>query len=149
MAESKGSFQADDLIKSLEDVFKNVPNLPANIREVLVKIAPWLALIFGILGIIGGLSLLGLSPVGALGGMQNGVTLLLTGALAIVSSVLLVMAFPKLNKREYAGWKLVFYSMVVSFVGNLLSLNFGSILWVIIWTAIGLYLLFQIKSFYK
>ena len=149
MADAKKSFQGDDLIKSLEDVFKSAPNLPANIREVLVKIAPWLALIFGILGIIGGLGVLGISPVGMLGGARNGVALLISGVLTIVASVLMVMAYPKLNRREYAGWKLLFWSEIVSFVSSLLSLTVGGVISALIGAAIGLYLLFQIKSYFK
>lgn len=149
MADAKKSFQGDDLINSLENVYKSVPNLPANIREVLVKIAPWIAIIFGVLGIIAGLGVLGLSPVGLLGGVKSGATLLIGGVLTIVSSVLMVMAFPKLNKKEYGGWKLLFWSEVVSFVGSILSFSMGSIIGAIIGVAIGLYLLFQIKSYYK
>ena len=149
MANTKKSFQGDDLIVSLENVFKGVPNLPANIREVLVKIAPWLALIFGILGIIGGLGAIGVSPIGVLGGVSNGAFLLVIGVLTIVSSVMMVMAFPKLNKGEMGGWKLLFWSEVISFVSSLLALNVGSIISALIGAAIGFYLLFQIKSYYK
>lgn len=149
MADTKKSFQGDDLIQNLENVFKGAPNLPANIREILVKIAPWIAIIFGVLGIFAGLGILGLSPAGLIGGVGNGATLLISGVLTIVSSVLMVMAFPKLNRREYAGWRLLFWSEVVSFIGSLLSFSVGSIIWGIIGAAIGFYLLFQIKSYYK
>ena len=149
MADANNSFQGDALIKSLEDVFKNIPNLPTNIRELLVKIAPWLALIFGVLGIIGGLGMLGISPVGLMGGVRNGALLLVMGVLTILASVLMVMAFTKLNKKEYGGWKLLFWSEIVSFVSSILSLQVGSIISALIFCSIGLYLLFQIKSYYK
>ena len=149
MADAKSGFQADSLIKTLEDAYKNAPNLPANIREVLVKIVPWLALIFGILGVLAGLGALGLSPVGMLGGVENGAVLLLSGVFTIVSSVLMLMAYPKVNKRLYAGWKLLFWAEVVSFVGSLLTFTLGSIVSALIGVVIGLYLLFQIKSYYK
>lgn len=148
MANGK-SFQGDDLIKSLEDVFKSVPALPSNMRETLVKIAPWLALILGILGIVGGLGMIGVSPIGALGGASNGAFLLVIGILTIVASVMRVMAFSKLNRREYSGWKLIFWAAIVSFIASILSLSVATILWGLVWLAIILYFLFQIKSYYK
>jgi len=142
MAENK---TANDLIKWMEDLFKKLPNLPTGGREVLVKIAPWIALIFGILGIIAGIVALGFSPLAMLGGLNSSFIVLLTGVVAIVSSVLMLMAYPKLAKKEYKGWVLLFYSEVVGVVSAILSLSIGSIIGVII----GFYLIFQIKSYYK
>jgi hypothetical protein len=137
--------KATDLIAALEKFYKQVPNLPVNIREILVKIAPWLALIFGILGVIVGLGALGLSPVALLGGLEASVMVLATGAISIVASVLMLMAYPKLMKKQYKGWELLFWSEVVSVVSAVLTISIGSILGVLI----GFYLLFQIKSYYK
>lgn len=44
--------QVGVLENQLVDVFAKAPHLPQNIRDILITIAPWLALIFGILGII-------------------------------------------------------------------------------------------------
>lgn len=142
MAESKKS---TDVIAALEKFFKQLPNLPDSIREVLVKIAPWLALVFGILGVIVGLGALGLSPVALLGGLDASFIVLITGIVAIVASVLMLMAFPKLQKRQHRGWELLFWSEVVSVVSAVIAFSVGSILGVLI----GFYLLFQIKSYYK
>lgn len=146
MADAKKGFQGDDLIKSLEDVFKNAPSLPTNIKEVLVKIAPWLALVAGLLGLLFGLMGLGLSPLGLLGGLRNGVFLLLASVLVIVAAVVDLMAFPKLNKREYAGWKLIFWSEIAWILWSLFA---GNIIGAILGAVIGLYILFQVKSYYK
>lgn len=129
MAESKKS---TDFIAALEKFYKQLPNLPESIREVLVKIAPWLALIFGILGVIVGLGALGLSPVALLGGLDASFIVLVTGVVAIVASVLMLMAFPKLQKRQYKGWELLFWSEVVSVVSAVISFSVGSILGVLI-----------------
>lgn len=142
MAESKKS---TDLIAVLEKFYKQIPNLPDSIREVLVKIAPWLALVFGILGVIVGLGALGLSPLALLGGLDASFIVLLTGVVAIVASILMLMAFPKLQKRQYKGWELLFWSEVVSVVSAIISISVGSILGILI----GFYLLFQIKNYYK
>ncbi len=139
----------DQFITTLENFYKNAPNLPVNIREVLVKIAPWFALIFGILGILGGLGAVGFSPVGLVDGVGTSLFLMVSGVLTIVASVLMLMAFPKLQKHQYGGWRLLFWSEVVSILASLLSITVGSILGAVISALIGFYILFQIKSYYK
>jgi len=137
--------QKQDYIKILEDFFKKLPNLPANAREVLVSVAPWIAIIFGILGVITGLGAVGVSPLALFGGLSSSVTVLIMGVATIVASVLMLMAFPKLTKKAYKGWELLFWSEVVNTVAAVMVLSVGSILGVLI----GFYLLFQIKSYYK
>lgn len=144
----------NDIVKSLEVFFKQAPHLPENIREILVKIAPWLALIFGILGVVGGLSALalslGLSPLVALGGeVQTGVGLIIASALGLASSILTLMAYPKLAKHQYSGWMLLFWSELVSVVSVLLTLTTNGIVGAILGVLLGFYLLFEIKSYYK
>ena len=149
MAENNNSLNENQIIHSMDDFFKKAPQLPVNIREVLVKIAPWIALIFGLLGVLAGLGLLGVSPIAALDGAQSSLFLVVSGILTIISSVLLLMAFPKLQKHQYAGWRFLFWSRVVSIISSLIGITAGSIIWVVIGALIGLYILFQIKSYYK
>lgn len=141
----------DDLIKVLGDWFAKFPPLPVNAKEVIVKIAPWLAIIFGILGVIAGIGATGLltvlSPLVALGGGVGVAVGSMVGAiLAIVSSALMIVAFPGLRDRKANGWKMSFYSELVSVVSSVVALNlFGAV----IGALIGFYILFQIKSYYK
>ena len=135
----------NELVKSLDKLFKKAPHLPANARDVLVTIAPWLALIFGILGIIAGVSAIGLSPMALFGGVDAGMFVLISGVLTIVSSVLMLMAYPKLAKRHYSGWMLLFWSELVSVIPAVFALSVGSVLGILI----GFYLLFEIKGHYK
>ncbi len=137
--------QMNDLITWMEELFKKAPHLPKNIQELMVTVAPWLALIFGILGILGGIGAVGVSPVALFGGLQSSFLVLISGILAITSSVLLVMAYPKLLKRSMAGWTLLFWADVVSAVASLLSLSLGAVIWMIL----AFYLLFEIKKHYK
>lgn len=145
MAEKQLKEHGNNLIKMLEDVFKQAPSLPENAREVLVKIAPWLALIFGILGLLAGLAAIGISPVAMFGGVRSSTTLLISGVVTLISSGLMLMAYPQLVKRTYRGWELLFWSEIVNVVAVLLAFSLGSILSLLI----GLYLLFQIKGHYK
>jgi len=141
MAEKKSK----DLIGMLEELFAKLPNLPKGGTDVLVSIAPWLALIFGVLGVIGGLSAIGISPLALFGGISSSFAVLATGIGALISSILMLMAFSGLKKRTYKGWELLFWSEVVSVVSAVLSISVGSVLGVLV----GFYLLFQIKRYYK
>ena len=136
----------NDVIQVLGDLYAKAPALPANVNETLAMIAPWFALLFGILGIIGGLGMAGWSPLAAMGGFHYGAYVLISAILSIVASVLFFMAYPGLNKRQYIGWKWSFWSEVVSLVA---ALVLGNIAGGIIWAIIAFYILFQIKSYFK
>lgn len=113
---------------------------------------PWIALIFGILGVLGAISGLGLltafSPLALFGGAE-GVASYGTGFIAalfwLVASALMLAAFAGLQGHKFQGWKLMFWSEVASAVGAVLSLSLGGVLG----AAIGVYLLYQVKSHYK
>lgn len=123
----------EQYIKMMEKWFAKLPPLPKNVTDIIVKFAPWLALIFGILGILG-------SGFGVVTGGIFG------PVLALVGSVLMLMAYPGLRDRKMAGWKYSFYSEAVSVAASVLALNlFGAV----ISGLISFYLLFQVKSYYK
>lgn len=143
MAEIKSK---NDVIDMMDGWFKKAPALPANVRQTLVNIAPWIALIFGVLGIIAGLGVIGVSPVAMFGGVGNSTMLLVSGVLTIIASAMMLMAYPKIKALQMSGWTLLFWSTAVSVVGSLVS---GSVLSAVIWGVIEFYILFQIKSYYK
>lgn len=140
----------DKVISTAEEWFTKLPALPKDARALIVKITPWVALIFGILGIIGGVGALGIlggaSPfVIAGGGMQSLGGGMLAVIIGIISSVLLLAAFPGTRAHKEKGWKLLFWSEAVSTVGALLAISLFGVLIALI----GFYLIFQIKSYYK
>lgn len=137
--------QTDDIVKSLENIFKGLPHLPENVLEVLVKIAPWLALIFGALGVLGSILAMFFSPLALFGGVQTGAMVLIIGLLGLAMSALTLAAYPKLANRSYTGWIYLFWAEIISIVSALLSVSLGSVLGVVI----GLYLLFEVKKYYK
>ncbi len=144
---------SNNIIDTLEDFFKKAPALPANGREALVNITPWLAIIFGVLGVLGGLSSIGLltafSPLAALSGTP-GVSsyggVVIASWIWLASSVLLIVAYPGLKARKLSGWNWLFYSDVLGVVGSVVA---GSLVNAVLGALIGFYLLFQIKSYYK
>ncbi|PIZ97061.1 MAG: hypothetical protein COX79_03680, partial [Candidatus Levybacteria bacterium CG_4_10_14_0_2_um_filter_36_16] len=112
MAKSNGLNQ---LVDMMEGWFSKLPSLPKQWVETLVMITPWVALVFGILGVLALLAALGvltaLSPFMLLGAGVGATTGSLMGTgLALVSSVLLLMAFPGTKARKMSGWNLLFWS---------------------------------------
>lgn len=139
----------ESLVKSLEDIFKKLPPLPASAVDTLFKIAPWIAIIFGILGVIGALGALGLltafAPYAALGGVRNYGAGFISAIGLGVASLMMIVAFPGLKAGKMAGWNMLFASELVSIVSSIVGFSVGTI----IGAVIGLYLLFQIKPKYK
>lgn len=134
----------------MEEWFMKLPSLPKSATDVLVKITPWIALIFGILGVLASLAGLGiltaLSPFVMMGnGLGGTATSLLTAVLSLVSSALLLAGFPGTKGRKMQGWNMLFWSEVVSTVSSVILLSLSGV----IGALIGFYLLYQIKSYYK
>lgn len=139
----------NDIIKTLEDFFKKAPSLPTSARDVLYKITPWFAIIFGVLGVLAGLAAVGVSPIAVFGGVSAGGAVLISGILAIITSVMMILAFPKLRRSQMAGWKLLFWSQAISVLSSVLAGGLNGIVGTVIGALIGFYILFQIKSYYK
>ncbi len=142
--------KSNDFIDTMAEWFAKFPELPKTWPQTLVKITPMLAIIFGILGILVGISGLGVltafSPIAYLGGVSGYGTGYVSALIYLLASVLLLMAYPGTKARKYSGWKLLFWSEVASLIGGLISM---SIISAIIGALIGFYLLFQIRSYYK
>ncbi|MBI4099716.1 hypothetical protein HY440_01790 [Candidatus Microgenomates bacterium] len=154
------SMNLTDLIGTLEEWFSKLPALPVSAKDVIVKIAPWLALIFGILGVLAGLggvaALLGLGALGMavvpLGGYGAGTAYMAATAtgvvfmlIALASSVLELLSFPGLKARKMAGWNYAFYSVAVGVIGAIVAFSFFN---AVVEAVVGFYLLFQVKSYY-
>jgi hypothetical protein len=138
------------LADSLEPWFKKLPQLPTNVVNVLFTYAPWIAIIFGIIGVLGALSAVStfsmLAPFAFMGGASRFYGMgMVTTVGWLITSVLMVAAFPGLRAGRLNGWNLLFWSEVVSVVASLTTFSLGSIVGV----AIGFYLLFQIKPKYR
>jgi len=124
MAETK----ANSVVVSMEKVYDKLPPLPSSVKEFAVAVAPWLALIFGVLGVLGSLSAFGLStvfsPVIALGGGVNVATgLIIASVIGLAESVMMLVAFPSLLKRKAAGWTLMFWVEVLAVLAAVISFS--------------------------
>lgn len=143
------STSINSLIPMMESWFKPLPKLPANVVDFLVMVAPWLALVFGIIGVLGTLAAFGvLSVVGPYAMMYGakGAGLWQVAVIGgLISSIMSVLAFPGLKAQKVQGWTLLFWAEVVSVISTVLGMNVGGI----IGALIGFYILFQIKARYK
>lgn len=144
--------------KQLEEVLneylgEKAPGLPDNVREVLVMLAPWLAVLGVVMGIPAVLALIGLGSMlpalpfayGARAG-YFGATFAISTVFLAITLVLEVLAIPGLFSRSKQGWRMVFYVMLVGAVQSLIMLNLMSL---IVGTLLGMYLLFQVRGYYK
>ncbi len=129
---------------------KSVPAIPDNIKEILVKIAPWFAAIsmFMLLPLI--FAALGISavalPFSYLGGMRMGFGYTIQLIFSVVLIGIQIMAIPGLFKRKASAWRLMFYSTLISLVQQLLSFD---VVGVVVGGAISFYILFQVKEKYN
>ncbi len=146
----------DSLLKqlehTLESLYKKITwHLPTSVKEFIVKFGPWITLVLMILAIPVVLMALGLTALltpfaMVYGGYKASLFGVISGIIALVALILEAVALPGLFARSQKGWYLVYYSVLVSAVGQLLG---GQIFSMIIGLAISLYILFEIKSYYK
>ncbi len=142
-------------LSSLEDMLneylgKKAPQLPTNTKEAIVKFSPWITLILVLLSLPAVLVLFGIgtlfTPFSYVGGMQYGMSYTLSLIILAVSLVLEALAIQPLMHRSKKGWNLVFYSTLLGIISNIIWFNPGNL---IIGALVPLYILFQIRSFYK
>lgn len=140
-----------ELERTLASWFGKLPNLPGSIREILVKLAPYFAIIGLVLSLPAILLMLGLgaiaAPIMALGGMWTTTYGGMLGLVyAIVSVVLLGLSISGLFARHAEGWRYLYYNALAGGVYAILTLDLGAL---IIGTGISLYILFEIRGSYR
>ncbi|MEI8103933.1 MAG: hypothetical protein WCG84_03495 [Candidatus Moraniibacteriota bacterium] len=126
--------------------------LPDNAKEFIVKVMPYVIIIFAVMAIPVILLGLGLSAVlapvallvGAAGG-SFGVSIFINAVVSVVALVVELMAVKGLFARTKRGWRLVFYASIIGLIGSILSFN---IINGILSAIIGWYFLFQVKEKY-
>ncbi len=143
----------DSLIKTLDlYLVKKAPVLPKNIKEVIVNLAPWLEIVGLVLMVPGMFAMFGINammygtPYGGYMMARSGFNYSLPAIFLIASFVLTLLAIPGLFNKTKMGWNYVFYSMLATALYSFLS---GQLFGFVVGTIISLYLLFQVKSYYK
>ena len=142
-------------LKQLEDLLheylvKKAPALPSNIKDAIVKFAPWATLVIFILTLPAILLVFGfgalMAPFSFMGGLTAGTNYILTFVFSAIQMVLEAMAIPGLFKNSRSAWNLVFYATLVGVLQNVVTFNLGSL---IIGSLLSLFILFQVREYYK
>lgn len=160
-----------DMLKKLDTalagIYKGTPKLSNSAKESLAKAWPWLALIFGVLQLWAAWALYELlrvvDRVATFYGVYVNQTSVYSGKdkffiylsliALVIDAVILLMAYPKLKKRQKSGWNLIFLGAVLNALYGVFNLfvsgrGVGSLLGALIGTAITFYLLYQVKEKY-
>jgi hypothetical protein len=150
---------ANGLEKTFDEWFvaKAPYQLPASAKETIVRWSPWITLILLILFAPAALAVFGAGAlVGGLSaavGVHVGPLYYLAFVVLFIQLIVMAVSIPGLMKRRYSGWRLVYFSALISFAYSVLnSIAFGAIMGIItaaISTAIELYILFQIRGYYS
>ncbi|MDO8335205.1 MAG: hypothetical protein Q7T74_00260 [Candidatus Saccharibacteria bacterium] len=156
--------------KQLAPLFKDLPAIPKGFKDFLVQYWPYIALFLGVVQLFAAWSLFALvsfassvinyaNTVSVYTGQPVGYTgLELTAAwvgiaVLVVNAIIFIVAFSPLTKKAKRGWDLLFLATLINAVYGLTQVfisvrGFGGLLSSLVGTAIGLYLLFQIRDRY-
>lgn len=145
-----------NFLKQLEEFFnlylhkKSPFHLPPHVKEWIVKYSPWIDLILLILALPIVVAALGISlfflPFAALASPFGSLLGIVHWAIIMASFILEIAALPGLFKRSLKAWYLVYYAVLLNALGSLLARDiFGFI----VGTAISLFVLLEIKEYYK
>lgn len=147
--------QAHGIMSQLENFFdtylhKKAPfHIPPAGKEFIVKFGPWITLVLMLLAIpviLAGLGLMAAFSPAIMAYGQYSTQYLLQSVLSLVVLIMEAVALPGLFKRSLSGWKLVYYAALLSAVGQLITF---SIVALIVDLVITMYVLFEIRDYYK
>lgn len=156
------------LEKALDNVFKKAPQMSEAARKTLADALPWIALAVGVLSLVGAwiayrAATFVTEITGGLIGNTYGLyapsvagnfTFLWVGVvLMLAQAVIALVAYPSLKARKKSGWNLLFLTeaiyAVYAVVYHLFAyVDIGQLIFSLLVTAVGLYLLFQVRGYY-
>jgi hypothetical protein len=121
-----------------EQLRVKLPLAPPGLLNAYMNVAPWVAIVFGVLGALISLAALifstALGPLLVMFGQPgSGFALILGSLLALVISALEIAGGIMMLQRKATGWWLLAVGMVVSLLSSLVHLSvLGLIFWVLI-----------------
>lgn len=136
------------IINFFDTFYSKLPSLGSELRQFIVNILPYLALVFGalitfasVMDIIGTPFLSLFSSSEGSGIFQR---LMLVSVIGIFEGLLMLFAFRHLRKRHKRGWNLLFWSQILWVISALITLSPSFILGFLF-----LYPLFQVRDSYR
>lgn len=143
--------QIKDLAKKGESLLEDLPHLPKDWVKNIVKILPYLLLIGGIFSLVSGfqdLFAFGRNRAWIMHWMQIDRTYYYVRAIfSILMAVLYLMAYKIIKNKEYEGWLLLFWAVILTLLEAivLLIIGGGSLVASVVGAAIGFYLIYEIR----
>ena len=139
----------------LSDLFVDkMPPLSETFKNNSAKFLPWIFIVFGVIGLLSMVSILGLFTAastltaGATGILavhsRSVFDLVLIYLISPVLQLLTILAGYWMVNKEYRGWYLALISTLLEFLINLLHFSFIGLLFSFLFA----YLLFQIREYY-
>ncbi len=139
------------LISSLDKFFIKLPHLPKKLRLLISRFVPFLALIFGLIGLVASILAGSFVVLGLLAGewgflaenaFNFGITLL--------SALLLLKSFKPLRAGNAVGWIYLFWSEILEVINLIVrTINQESgLIWNLVIIILSFYCLFEIGQFY-
>jgi uncharacterized membrane protein len=154
----------------LEPYFARLPQLSKDTRRLLADVWPWLTLFVGVMQVLSAWWLFqwaqkidmytdvvkNLSTSYGIPASKTGVTFFAWVAVGmlLINGVILLIAFPKLLKKQLGGWRLLFLVVVINLAYGLVATfidgrgGIVNFLGAVLGSAIATYLLFQISEHY-
>jgi len=121
-----------------EQLRVKLPLAPPGLLNAYMNVAPWVAIVFGVLGALVSLAALifstALGPLLVMFGQAgSGFTLILSSLLALVIAALEIAGGVMMLQRKATGWWLLAVGLLVSLLSSLVHLSvLGLIFWVLI-----------------
>lgn len=124
-------------------------SIPNDWKDLIVKFAPYLTLIGAVVSALGILSAFGITSMASsfmyFGGFRLGfwywLMLIFTGIILVFEG----LAVKPLFAKEKKGWRYIYYASLISALYSVVTFSFGGLIGLVI----SLYILFQVKSYYK
>lgn len=145
------SQQIKDLAEKGENLLKDLPHLPKSWVKNIVKILPYLVLIGGIFSLIYGLQSLfsfNRNRAWVMHWLQiSRAYYYVTAGFNIALAILYLMAYKLVKNKEYEGWLLLFWTIIISLIQGivLLIMGWGGLIGSVIAALIGFYLIYEIR----
>lgn len=151
---------AKKVVTPLEGIFADLPHLPKGVVEFLVKVAPWLVALGGVLSVLSAINMLQLAmnPFGGVMGrfmaefvQINPLYYWITAVVGVLNGGLAFLAFKPLRERKLDGWMLLFWMEMLGVASSVVSIVLvrGGIVMTVIGLLIGFYILFEVKPAFK
>lgn len=138
----------------LDNIFvRRAPQLPKGLKKWIVRYGPWIILVILIISLpviilaasIGADAL----PLGIFVNPKGGAGFSIGVFFFLVEVILVVAALTGLLRKLKQGWNLMLYALFVNIAANLVKDGLQGIVSLIITVIISLYILFQVRSYYK